>query len=167
MSDLSLIETIVLNGVRYAAPNIILNTASPAISIDAEILKYKRLNQFQIDSLIRKAKLLHNIRSSGEEEKLVELISKWESASKSIIKELYTYHSTGISFKKFVRNLGLNYEDLEFSDADEDQDLESDCQDDNFISKENYQGYDNNFNQFENNYLGSCDSKRFKYDDDC
>jgi hypothetical protein len=119
-------------------------------SIEPEISKYKKSSLTTSESLLRQIKLLQSIRSSGEEEKLIGLIDKWENVTREVIKELFNKQSGGTgSLRKFVKGLGLKYEDLGFDEGSSEEGEEEEGEHDENI-------YFNN-----NNYYN--DEKRIKY----
>lgn len=125
-------------------------------TVDAEVSKFKRTTFTSLESLLRQAKLLQSIRSSGEDDKLIELIDKWETATKDAIRELYNHQTGDRSMKKFVKKLGLNWEDLGFSDPEDDEEEESETE----ISGAN----DENSEQFDFD-ANRNDHKKIKYED--
>lgn len=120
-------------------------------------------------------KLLQSIRSSGEEDKLLELIDKWEQATRDAIKELQSHDKTKTSgrpsLRKFVKKLGLNWEDLGFESEDEDEtesdeeksDSESEYTNSTNINNENIYN-NNNCNNLNSNDDEKEDFKRIKYE---
>ncbi len=129
------------------------------LSIDIEVMKYKKNQLTTYESLLRQVKLLQSIRASGEEDKLIELIDKWETVTREVVMELFTHQTTGGgSLRAFVKRLGLDYEDLGFEDGDSD-----DCVDEDECANEGYcDGY---YDENSNNQNGSFDEyKRIKYE---
>ena len=62
----------------------VLISKSP-YSIDFELSKFKKATVTPLESLLRQIKLLQSIRSSGEEDKLIELIDKWECVTRDVV----------------------------------------------------------------------------------
>lgn len=156
-----MIDQIYLNDVPYYRKlNSLVSTPSYKHSVDLEISKFKRTTLSSFESTLRQAKLLQSIRSSGEDEKLIELIDKWENAIKEVIKELYSHQTGDRSMKKFVKKLGLNWDDLGFSDQEdeEESDLSETENEEIGFKNENSEQF-NNYNFDENDY------KRIKYED--
>lgn len=145
---------------------------SDLFSLDAELIKFKKILQDQ-ESILRQMKLLQSIRSSGEEDKLLELIDKWEQATRDVIKELQSHDKTSgrPSLRKFVKKLGLNWEDLGFESEDESEDetdeeksnSESEYTNNTNINNENNYN-NNNSNNLKSNYDEKEDFKRIKYE---
>ena len=135
---------------------------SDSFSLDAELIKFKKILHDQ-ESILRQMKLIQSIRSSGEEDKLLELIDKWEQASRDVIKELQLHDKTSdrTSLRKFVKKLGLNWEDLGFESEDEtdEEKSESDFTNNTNINNENIYN-DNNINSNDDE---KEDFKRIKY----
>lgn len=160
MLEFNLIDQRYLNSVPYyrSSSKPTENKATYKFAVDSEVSKYKRTTLTSLESILRQAKLLHSIRSSGEDEKLIELIDKWETATKEAIGELYNHQTGDGSMKKFVKKLGLNWEDLGFSEP-EDEEYESS---EHEANDEN-SNYNNNGEN--SNYNNNDDHKRIKYDD--
>lgn len=161
LHDLNLIDIVNLDEIAYYRRKD-QNISPPKYkySIDSEVAKFKRSTLATHESLLRQGKLLQSIRSSGEAAKLIELIDKWESSIKEIIRELYNHQTGERSIKNFVKKLGLDWNDLGFSeeeDSDSESESESECDVYNFIgNKENCELFEEENNE---NY------KRIKYDD--
>lgn len=154
LTELELMEMAYMNNVPYYKIKDEETISKPSqFSIEFELLKFKKLHLTTSESHLRQIKLLQSIRSSGEEDKLIELIDKWENASREVIKELFDHQAGGGlgSIKKFVTKLGLRYEDLGFDEEDEDEG--EDEQDENI----DYNSSNYIFNTFSD--------KRIKYDD--
>lgn len=115
------------------------------------------------ESLLRQVKLLQSIRASGEEDKLIELIDKWENVTREVIMELFNHQTAGGgSLRGFVKRLGLDYEDLGFEDGDSEDCDEEDSHCDN--ESHYYKGVEG-YNDENNNQNGSFNEyKRIKYD---
>ena len=172
LDEFNLIEKVSLNEVPfYKIKKEDKTTIQAQFSVDAEILKYKRNQLTTYESLLRQIKLLQSIRLSGEEDKLIELIDKWETVTKDAVKELFNQQTGGIgSLKKFVKRLGLNYEDLGFSDESEEEGDEEVYNNENQYGDNNENQYNNNennpfsnYNQYDNN--DTCEYKKIKYED--
>lgn len=145
------------NDTYYKIKDDTIIISPPPYSIDFELLKYKKFSLTSSESLLRQIKLLQSIRSSGEEDKLLELIDKWETVTRDVIKELFEQQMGGIgSLRKFVKRLGLKYEDLGF-------DEESDVSDESDESDTSEQEKENDENFYYNNFYDS--DKRIKYED--
>ena len=154
LTELNLLDQIYLNDIPYYRLKAIVPDPIPSYkySIEAEISKFKRTTLTNFESLLRQAKLLQSMRSSGEDEKLIELIDKWETAIKEAITELYNHQTGDKSMKKFVKKLGLNWDDLGFSEQ-EDEESEQENESDARYNDENSESFD--FDQY----------KRIKYED--
>lgn len=113
------------------------------------------------ESILRQVKLIKSIKLSGEEDKLIELIDKWESVTREVIRELYDHQKTAGSIKTFVRKLGLNWEDLGFSDEGESESEYE--EEDKELDLENDLNYNNNTAESEE--AGENSFKRIKYED--
>lgn len=140
----------------------------PDLNVDGEIGKYKKLIHDQ-ESLLRQVKLMQTIRQSGEETILLDLIDKWKDTTRQVIRELFSHSSTGGSFRRFVQRLGLQWDELEFSDNEEDE-----CESENEFENENdenNQFYSDNYNSSNTNINENCDTsseqdyKRIKYEE--
>lgn len=123
-----MIDQTYLNTVPYYRIKIRDLEANYKYSVDAEVSKFKRSTFTSLESILRQTKLLQSIRSSGEDEKLIELIDKWETAIKESIVELYNHQTGDRSMKKFVKKLGLNWEDLGFSEDENLSETESESE---------------------------------------
>lgn len=166
LMELELLEMVCWNNVRFYKIKIKRNETetekesqdvSSQFTVDTEMLKYKRNQLPAYESLLRQVKLLQSIRSSGEEDKLIELIDKWENVTRDVIKELFNQQAAGGSLKKFVKKLGLKYEELGFEDEDEESEEVEGSEAENYY----------NFNEDDENtsYNIDKDFKRIKYDD--
>ena len=104
------------------------SSKSPLYNTSTEMSKFKRITIPSFESILRKLKLIQSNKLSGEDEKLVELIEKWENVSKEVVNELYNNTNTNGngngnscgSFKEFVKELGFNW------DIEDDEDCEGD-----------------------------------------
>lgn len=144
------------NDTYYKINDDTIIISPPPYSIDFELSKYKKFRLTSSESLLRQIKLLQSIKSSGEEDKLIELIDKWETVTRDVIKELFEQQMGGVgSLRKFVKRLGLKYEDLGF---DEESDV-SNVSDES----ESEQEKENDENFYYNNFYDS--DKRIKYED--
>lgn len=140
----------------------------PDLNVDGEIGKYKKLIHDQ-ESLLRQVKLMQTIRQSGEETTLLDLIDKWKDTTRQVIRELFSHSSTGGSFRRFVKRLGLQWDEMEFSDNEEDE-----CESENEFENENdenNQFYSENYNSSNTNNNDNCDTsseqdyKKIKYEE--
>jgi hypothetical protein len=143
---------------------------APDLNVDGEIGKYKKLIHDQ-ESLLRQVKLMQTIRQSGEETTLLDLIDKWKDTTRQVIRELFSHSSTGGSFRGFVKRLGLQWDELEFSDNEEDEcESENEFENEN-ENDENNQFYSENYNSSNTNNNDNCDTsseqdyKRIKYEE--
>ena len=162
LTELELVEVAYLNNNSYykiKSKEII--TIPSKYSIEFELLKYKKFHLTTFESLLRQIKLLQSIRSSGEEDKLIALIDKWENVSRDVIKELFNQQEGGMgSLKKFVKKLGLKYEDLGFDEESSSEEEEEEEEEQEENDENNDYGY-NSHNHNNNNF----NDKRIKYDD--
>lgn len=133
-----------------------------SFSIDSEVTKFKRTRLIPMESLLRQAKLMESFKISGEDQKFIGLIEKWEFASKEVLKELFNHQAAGNtgSMKKFVKKLGLDYDKLGFSEDSEDEiESEVDCED---VKSEQRC---NRYSKFNGSDDDEGDNKRIKYED--
>ena len=127
------------------------------LSVEAEYMKCKKSLQDQ-ESLLRQVKLMQCIRQSGEESKLLNLIEKWKNVTRQVIRELHAHSSSTGSLKGFVKKLGLQWDELDFSSEDSEEESEEL----DLVNDENRNRFNEEYND---NYNCPEDSKRIKYEE--